>query len=113
MTTDQIITQTIQIIVSLIVIVASRYVIPWVKHNMDTSKVTVALTKIRVATEIATTLVQAAEQTITGAKKGKIKKAEVMKQLKAVNETLKLNIPDDILDAIVESAVAEMNSLYF
>ena len=113
MTTTQIITQTIQLVISLIFLVLSRYFIPWVKNNMDASKVSAALAKVHVATEIATTLVQAAEQTITGQKKGKIKKAEVMKQLKAVNETLKLGISEDILDAIVESAVAEMNALYF
>lgn len=105
----RILSDIVYVIVAVAITLITRYFIPWIKSKIDTEKVKKIGDNINLANEIAHTLVEAAEQTIKGQGKGKLKKAEVMTALNKVNKELGLNVSEKVLDAIVESTVKAMN----
>lgn len=108
-TNTDIISSIVYIVITVLLALITRYLVPWFKSKINTEKAKKITQDISTADEIAHTLVEAAEQTIKGAKKGALKKAEVMTTLRKLNITLGLNVPDSVLDAAVEAAVKAMN----
>lgn len=105
----RILSDIVYVIVAIAITLITRYFIPWFKSKIDTEKVKKISDNIGVADHIAHTLVDAAEQTVKGHGKGVYKKSEVMRVLNKANKDFGLNISEDVLDAIVESAVKAMN----
>lgn len=81
----------------------TRYLVPYLKELIDDSKYSKLLDIIEVA-------VRAAEQTITGSGQGKIKKADVVTFVSEWLNGNGLEVTEDELNRLIESAVYAMNS---
>lgn len=105
----EVISSIVYVVVTVMIAIVTRYLVPWLKTKIDTEKAKKIAQDLSTVDDIAHSLVDAAEQTIKGAKKGAVKKAEVMTVFEKLNKTLNLNVPNSVLDAAVESAVKAMN----
>lgn len=91
------ITVIVEAIITIAVIVASRYLIPFIKTNVDEKKMTTLLTFVDV-------FVSAAEQ-IYKSDQGQLKKKYVLNKL----EDEGYNIDDDEIDAMIEASVLRLH----
>lgn len=92
----------LKIIVSVVMALIAYYVIPYIKRRIESDKYQEFLEMINIA-------VQAAEQTTKGKGMGIVKKENVMIFMASWLEKAGLNITQDQLSQLIESAVYEMN----
>ena len=90
--------EILQVVLAIVSIVVTGLLIPLIKTKVSKDK----LTKALVVTEIA---VKAAEQIFKETGQGAIKKKYVIDYLKKSG----LNLSDDEINALIESAVKELN----
>ena len=88
----------LEVVVAIVVILLSRYVIPYLKEITKSEKYAGLM-------EIVIVAVRAAEQTIRESGQGKVKKAQVVAFVTAWLNNNGLNISEDELDRLIESAV--------
>ena len=93
----------IQIVVVIILGLVSRYVIPWLKMKLDSEKGAQLLSWVQTA-------VTAAEQIITGESKGSERKAFVTEYMAKLLKEKGINITDEQLNLLIESAVKALNT---
>ena len=92
----------LKIIVSVVMALIAYYVIPYIKRRIESDKYQEFLEMINIA-------VQAAEQTTKGKGMGIVKKENVMIFMTSWIEKAGLNITQDQLSQLIESAVYELN----
>lgn len=96
----------LKIIVSVVMALIAYYVIPYIKRRIESDKYKDLLDMIDIA-------VQAAEQVTKGKGMGKLKKENVMIFMTSWLEKAGLNITQDQLSQLIESAVYELNQYKF
>ena len=99
---NDILFEVLKAVLTIAIMVGIRYFIPWAKNTIDSSKLSIVV-------ELITAAVKAAEQTITGTKNGAEKKAIVVKFIKEQLKAKNIDISDEQIDALIESAVYAMN----
>ena len=82
----------------LVVVLAARYVIPWIKLQVEG-------TKYNWLVQWAELAVKSAEQTILGRKTGAEKKAIVTKFLKEQLQQKNISLSDEQLNTLIEAVV--------
>lgn len=92
----------LKIVVSVVMALIAYYVIPYIKRRIESDKYQEFLEMIDIA-------VKAAEQANKGKGMGKIKKENVMIFMTSWLEKAGLNITQDQLSQLIESAVYELN----
>lgn len=88
----------LEVVISIVVILLSRYVIPYIKEVTRSEKYAGLM-------EIVIVAVKAAEQTIRESGQGKVKKAQVVAFVSCWLKEKGLNISEEELDRLIESAV--------
>ncbi len=92
----------LQITVIISVFAITKNVIPYLAQKIKDTNYEWVLNIVKQAVEMA-------EQTMTGSGKGKDKKTLVTKYIKSVLNDLKIEMSDDQIDILIESAVYAMN----
>lgn len=99
---NSIIFEILQFVVIVAIIIVTKYLVPILKTKLQSSEYDYIYEMIYGA-------VTYAEQTIQGSGKGETKKAEVVTILKNLFSNAKIDISDEQLNVLIESAVYVMN----
>ena len=99
---NEVLFEILKAVVILAIILLGRYVIPFIKLQVEKTRYAWLINWVELA-------VRSAEQTILGDKSGPEKKAIVTKFIKEQLEAKRISISDDQLDILIESAVYIMN----
>ena len=91
----------LEAVVSVVVILISRYFIPYIKTITESEKYSDLMDIVIIA-------VRAAEQTIRESGQGKVKKAHVVAFVSKWLADNGINISEEMLDKLIESAVLNM-----
>ncbi len=100
---NEIIFKIVEFGIFIVITLVARYGIPFLKENLEQSKLSGVMDWIETA-------VEAAEQTIKTSGSGAEKKAIVTEFLKEIITAKKISISDAQLNALIEAAVYAMNS---
>jgi len=100
---DNLIFSIIQIVVTVICAIVARYLIPWLRSRLDGSR-------YELAAMIIEHLVQAVEQTMSPAAHGYQKYDTVVSLAKRMLDKYGIDLSDEQVSALIESAVYAMNS---
>lgn len=103
MTNQELIVLIIKSILAVLSIVLTYYIVPWLKSMYDT-------TTDEKFKEFVNRAVRAAEQTFKEEKSGPKKKEYVMRCAKKWLSDNGLDLPDEALNALIESLVYDLNS---
>lgn len=95
----------IEAVVTVIIAVATGVLIPWAKSWLGTKLDKATMENLE---EWAKVAVEAAEQIFTNPKTGSLKKSYVIECLHNTFKELKINITDEQLNNIIESAVYKL-----
>ncbi len=98
---SDIIFEIINLIVMVIAAVVARYFVPWLKERIGTEK-------LNVIAQWAQKAVLYAEQIMTAAT-GEEKKEAVTEIIKEIVEYNNIDVTDEQIDILIESAVKQMN----
>lgn len=98
---NDIIFQIINLVVMVATLVIVRYVVPWIKKKVGAET-------LNTVSEWARKAVLYAEQVMT-ASTGEEKKQAVTEIIKEIVKANKINITDEQIDILIESAVKQMN----
>ena len=97
---NDIIFEVLKCVIIVAIMAVTGYLMPWLKNNTE-------LAKNQILSDMILAAVQYAEQTVNGA--GKEKKALVTDYLKTQLKAKGINITDEQLNALIESAVYALN----
>ena len=98
---EQITTTIIELIVLIIAALIGRYVIPFIKTNVD-------IKKLELITEWALKFVKAAENILTGSGRGEEKRNQVITWLKEKADEIGIELTEDQLRTLLEDAYTTM-----
>lgn len=98
---NEILTGIVEVVIGAAVVIVVRYIIPWIKSQIESSE-------YKWLYDIVLDAVQYAEQTVPGLKTGAEKKALVTRLVCDALERKSLNISEEQVNAIIESAVYVM-----
>ncbi len=90
--------EVLKAVVVLVIVLLTRYAIPWIKMQAESTKYAWVI-------QCAELAVRSAEQTILGSKTGAEKKAIVTKFLREQLRQKNISISDEQLNTLIEAAV--------
>lgn len=99
---NEVLFEILKAAIMLVIVLLARYAIPYVKLQVENTKYAWLVKWVELS-------VKSAEQTITGGKTGKEKKALVTDFIKKLLIQKNITISDDQLNTLIESAVYIMN----
>ncbi len=98
---NEILMDVLKAVVSLATLLIVRYLIPWIKAQIENSKYSWLV-------ELVADAVKYAEQTITGSGKGEEKKELVVQYITNQLQIRGIGITEDQMEALIESAVYQL-----
>ncbi len=98
---NDILMDVLKAVVSLATLLIVRYLIPWIKAQIENSKYSWLV-------ELVADAVKYAEQTITGSGKGEEKKELVVQYITNQLRIRGIGITEDQMEALIESAVYQL-----
>ena len=99
---NEVLYDVLMVVVIVVATLITRYLVPYFKSQLEDAQLERAADMVAVA-------VRAAEQTMTGMKQGKAKKAEVVAFVSHWLAEHNIHITEDQLDNLIEAAVYVMN----
>lgn len=99
---EEILKYLAELLIAVAIIILTRYLIPWIKSRIEASE-------YKWLYDLIIDAVQYAEQTVHGSKTGSEKKALVVDLIHEAMRGKKQIIPDEQINAIIESIVFTMN----
>ena len=98
---DKIMVLVIELVVLILSVLIGRYAIPWVKTNLD-------MTKLMLIADWALKFCKAAENILVGEKRGDEKREQVMLWLKEKANEIGIKLTEDQIRTILEDAYTTM-----
>lgn len=92
----------LKIVISVVAALVGYYLVPFLKEKIKEAKYQDLVKSVTIA-------VEAAEQTFKEGGMGKVKKEDVIKYITEYLNSNKIDISDDQLDKLIESAVFQLN----
>lgn len=98
---DEVIKLAIELVVLILSVIIGRYAIPWIKTNVDATKLTLIA-------EWALKFVKAAENILSGEKRGEEKREQVTAWLEEKANEIGIKLTEDQIRTLLEDAYTTM-----